>query len=155
MVHKYINVPRFRPKTATALLGKLNERLATLRKLNRLMGGISTYANTHLVIRAFANEPAAVYTRLTEATASATRDFLQGNLTIDEYLNANKAAIKAKSLPLNDVVIEAQRRMLNVIDRCNALGGASSDSKLQGGEIALAERQVKRLASILKLSRDF
>ena len=102
--------------------------LATVRKYSRLLDSLNDYAQMRLMVRAFANEPAAVYSHLTELTAAETAEFEQGFQTIDSYVSAVK--VKGKGLPLNDIVYEAQSRILNVIERCNTLGG-----KLNGGEL--------------------
>jgi hypothetical protein len=124
--------------------------LATVRKYNRLLDGINDYSHLRLMVRAFANEPSAVYTRLTEITADATAEFAKGFISIDSYIAAIKAAGSSAKLPLNDIVYETQRRILTVIERCNALGGKLNGVELGEGEVARAERGVFEMEDHLR-----
>lgn len=116
--------------------------LATIRKYNRLLDGLNDYAQLRLMVRAFANEPAAVYTRLTELTVDATAEYAKGFMSIDTYVGAIKAAAATAKLPLNDIVFETQKRILTVIERCNTLGGKLNGAELGQGEVVRAERGV-------------
>jgi hypothetical protein len=135
------------------------EDLATIRKYNRLLDGINDYAHLRLVVRAFANEPSAVYTRLTELSADVTSEYAKGFMTIDNYVNAMKAA--GRDLPLNDIVYEAQKRILTVIERCDTLGGKLNGKRLGDGEVVRAERnvaeaeeQLHRVEAQLRIDQD-
>jgi hypothetical protein len=116
--------------------------LVKIRKWNHMLDVISPYGEMRLVVRAFANEPAPVVNRLFELTSDAGKEFAQGLETVDAYVNKLKSVATSQGLPLNDIVWEAQRRMLNVLDRCRVLGGRINGGTLEGGEIALAEKRV-------------
>lgn len=127
-----------------------NEDLATIRKYNRLLDGLNDYSHLRLMVRAFANEPSAVYTRLTELTADATAEYAKGFMSVDSYIAAIKAVGTSAKLPLNDIVYETQRRILTVIERCNALGGKLNGVELGEGEVARAERSVLEVEKHLR-----
>jgi hypothetical protein len=87
--------------------------LASVRKYSRLMDTINDYSEMRLVIHAFANEPKVAVDELMHAMADVPMR------SIDKYVEI--AREKGKELPLNDVVYESMRRMLNVLERCHTL----------------------------------
>ncbi len=115
--------------------------LAIIRKYNRLLDGLNDYAQMRLVMRSFANERPVLYTKLNDATADATAKYLSGELTAEKYLAARVEA--AKALELNDVVGEAEKRMLAAVERCAELGGGRLAGREGEGLIAPVEANVR------------
>ena len=99
--------------------------LMIIRKYNRLLDGLNEYAKMRLMIRSFANENPALYTTLNEITVEETAKFINGETNIETYIAARKVAAGSQSLQLNDIVWEAEKRMLTSIEKCSELGGSS------------------------------
>jgi hypothetical protein len=113
---------------------------ARIRKYNRLLDALNDYSQMRLVIKSFALERPALYARLNEATAEATGKYAEGLIAEEEYLAAREAA--AKELKLNDIVVEAETRMLRAVRRVRELGGGRVGSHEQRSLIDLAEDNI-------------
>ncbi|MGK5085694.1 hypothetical protein WDW37_20590 [Bdellovibrionota bacterium FG-1] len=119
--------------------------LVSLRRLYRLFDVLNSYTRMRLMVRAFANEPAAVYTYLNDLTIESTQKYLRGLMTVDGYVGARQAA--ATDLPLNGIVWEAEKSILKALERCYTLGGRVNGIEIEGGQIRLDEAQVLQAKS--------
>ncbi|MCC7441201.1 MAG: hypothetical protein IT285_06195 [Bdellovibrionales bacterium] len=122
--------------------------LVMIRRLNRLLNSLNDYAKTRLMMRAFANERPALYSRLNEATAEATEEFRQGLKEIDEYLKLR--GDEAAKLGMNDIVQAAERRMLNAVRKCKELGGRAHSADEVSGIIEMGERNFQQYSAQLR-----
>lgn len=126
--------------------------LVLVRKVNRLMDALNEYAKMRLVIKSFANERPLLYSRLNQATEEATKQFMEGAIGLDEYLSTRASA--AQSLKLNEIVAEAEKRMLTALERCRELGGRKIGEKLEKGIIEVSEDNVRAYMGHVKRLSD-
>ncbi len=146
---KAIVISKAQLKSLLGMSGRLPtaQDVEILRKNNGILDGLSQYAQDRFVIEAMVHEDAAAYTLVNAATRRATREFMTQVADIEGYLAARKAAAQSVRPPLNDVVWEAEKRIIHAIDQCEKLGGKLVGNQLTQGKIEIAHENIVRLGT--------
>ena len=104
-----------------------------------------------LVVRAFANEPSAVYTRLNELTEAANSDFAQGfKASTVMWMRARRRPRVSRSM----MSCGKPSAAFWFPDRCRALGGRIEGAVLGDGELSVAEKEVAKEEIVIAQAKD-
>ncbi len=114
--------------------------LAIVRKYNRLLDALNEYAQMRLIMKSFTNERASIYLRLNKLTVETSEDYVRASLTAENYVEARRAV--AADLELNDIVFEAEKRMLKIVESCRVLGGGKLGPQVFEGKIRILETNI-------------